>query len=255
MRAFGLLALLAGCSSILGIEDLPGPNNSPDGDITGDTPPPPGSIRIAGTAEVQNADLILGTVSRMPLGGAELQFVPQSPAGPPLVTSSTPMGGYEIIAEPPVRGFVRMNQMAAGGHRPVHNYAPTFAADAELDVLAFTDTLVAFRASQVNAPDANGPFLMLLARGNNDTPLVGMQFSLGMQNQQIFYADKDLNADPMLTSTTESGAAYMFGLPPGSDSVTVRLLQNNQPIAERTLELVVNGSASDAVVHLVPGDP
>jgi hypothetical protein len=237
---------LAGCSSILGIEDLSGPGGAnPDGG--GRVDAAPGARRIEGILTTFG---VMGTDQIQP--NTPIAFVPQIAGEPELSGITGDDGRYSFdYGEDtrPMQGFLRTN------HTPASftvSYPPPFIAPIAFDPRMFTDSLIQDLASQ-SGTNANpqADFFVVLVTDAEGKPRRDMSVQLDVAVAQEFYATVDGRIDPMLLQTTDAGLAFAFNIPNNAARL-VTVIQNGNVVGERDLAVVGKAGTRSFVVVVVP---
>jgi hypothetical protein len=237
------IALLAGCSSILGIEDLGGPaapdGGTPDGD-------PSTTFTLAG------AVIRLEGGNDPPLANHPIELLRAGMT--PQVSTTNGQGRYSFAfpAGQTVDGVVRV--VSIGGiDRTTDSYPLPFATNQTFDAVAISDAFIQQRAMEANepiAPDAG--FIFITVVGANSQPAGNVVVTTDDPNTKVAYGDNDGRVDVSLMTTSASGTAYMFNVL--ASSVRLATSFSGNGTAPRTIDLQgMNGVRRSAFVVLAAG--
>lgn len=239
MRALVALAALAGCSSVLGIEDLRGLEA---GVPPGDGPLPAGT-ELTGTLGVADVQV------NGPLANAALDFTALPDRRPLGNTVTNPNGGYQIIldaAPGPIVGVMQVVGDASGMVLPEsHLYPPPIVGNTTFSMTVLGEEGIRQITSLAGMPNdpTTGFVLVLVTDAVSRQPLAGATVKLGA-NVPVVYAGVGGLPDPMLQTTTEAGLAYAPSVPPTGDFTTVEVTSGTSgSVQARPLTFVTPGSA------------
>ena len=241
MLRVAAIALLAGCSSILGIEDLGGPAGTPDGGGTNDTPVPPGQVRISGSTFVlQKLDIPPGQFPN-----ARLELVT---GGESVMTTSNGMGTYSIDVDTgggTVDAFVRVLPIPGSPEAETVNHLPPIADDLAIDLVTFANEyMLEVSSLSGQQQDPGSGFLEIHAVDEDGRPQSEVQFQLTFTNFVVYADDTGRPGPAVFNRTTSSGLAWVLNVPPGSHSIQAN--RNGQPFGVRDFgSTTMNGQVSN----------
>lgn len=244
------LALLTGCSSLLGIDDLSGPAAALDAPNV-DAPPASDQIRLTGTTQ-----LLQSMTQGSTLPGVKLDFI-RMPDLLRLATQITdPNGGYVFLLDTNgvgFRGYLRIDAGSGLGgqdpYREARTYTELLVADSTVGAFAITDKLVnenAMLAGELLTP--NTSVVLVVVSNSGGAPRAGVTLALDGATR-ITYCDDSGVPAPNLGATTSSGIAWVFNLSQqaGGTGTTIRALLNNQTIGQLDLD-----NQQAGLVHVAP---
>ena len=228
-----VLAALAGCSSILGIEDLEGPSIGPNDSGPRDT----GAdvmvgerVSLMGTASVIE---LQGT--GMTLAGVQLDFMQPQLAQS---TQTTQSGSY-VFSLPtngqPIDGFIVLHQSPTGGYPHTHVVPPVLTGDRNFGLVTGSQNAIQMLASFAGEPhDPASTFVVFQVTGLGGSPLAGVNLACEVDTS-IVYADDSGFPRQGAVQTGSLGLAYMFNAPP---SLGLCFANGPSGTAQRRIETV-----------------
>jgi hypothetical protein len=231
------LAGLAGCSCILGIEDLGGPNNpTPDGSLrdTGPDVPIANQVRLSGVAT-----LFDGPFGGMtPLANATLAPFSRTPGvqtSGPVQTTST--GAYDFTFSTGGQAadvIIVAPNNGATTYPHTHNYPPILTRDLDFVVNVFSEQAIQSISQFAGEPrDPTQTFIAIQVRDQLGNAAAGV--ALETENgARIQYGDSQGLPTATEVQTSSSGVAFIFNSPPALG--TLRAIQNGNVIGLRTID-------------------
>jgi hypothetical protein len=213
---------LAGCASLLGIDDFGRDDGtSSPGDDDNTMPPPgdpPAAITISGQTVLDRGDFSSPTIPNTPL-----VFVR---AGSTIAQSSTDASGNYAIAVPtggaPLDGYLEL-ELATDAYVP-RMYAFDLTGDRNLLITAYSVDRISQLATNAGASQttATGLIYLKVVDPVNHQGLSGATIDTGGVGQ-VRYEDDSINAPGATTTqTAASGEAWIFGVT-GPVTVTARV--------------------------------
>jgi hypothetical protein len=227
MRWAVAIVALAGCSKILGINDLTGPGSKSDGgasDSTRDTPATsdgpasdglPGQIRVSGTLKINDG------VNQSVGGGNQIEFI-RTADNVSIAQGTVDTSGQYMLMVPTVNGQVTGNVHV----RPISTsqldtfqyFARPLAMDTGADVVVFTRNGVQTVANLANVNQGqNNSWAIATVGGPPGTP--------------VRYLGPSGQPDTSLTSTSGVGQAIVFDVISPSQAVVSAMLLGSNPVS------------------------
>lgn len=210
MRALLLLLACTGCSKVLGIGDLEGPDGGPIPPNDASDGPVPGTIRITGT--VQQVDGISGMSS--PLPDAAVSLVAQPTGVGSAAALSDAQGRFELVIETngiPLDGALRV---AAPNERTTFQYlSRPVVGDVDASVQIYDEQLFQMVSQMCQLFEPVTPVFLVFVSDAQNNPVEEAPLS-SMPDSTFCSPD----ASGTFTPTNKSGVggvAFNFGLPPG----------------------------------------
>jgi len=252
MRAALFAIALAGCSKILGIDDLHGPG----GNGTVDAQPDGASIDAAPNVEVS------GQITEINPLNFESDPVPNLPVelrgtpGDVLLASGTTdaNGRFGLNVQThgaPVVGYVHAMGKVVNAEDAYYFVRPLTRDTALTDFVLFTQQAIAVLAQfyGVAAPSPQSALVFAFVTGPEGTGKAGIAVQAGPNTGAVRYFDAQGNIpDPSLTTTSASGIAVVFGVPPVSVQFSAN--QSGQQLA--TYDLAAQAMTTEYIPLVVP---
>ena len=250
------IALLAGCSNILGIEDLAGPGNNPPAD--GSDAPPVGDF-ITITLDVRGFDGMAGEQAladtavdfirlpeRMSLAGGRTDAMGRVVLD--LATNGMPLDGYFLIEAGAINGVPY----------PTTSFYPLpLVASSGTSVSILTDPFLdmfAMSLGEQRSPQAAFVFIFVAQPGTDPTmaqgrPGIRIQSDPG---ERVAY-DSPMGPDPNATQTSEQGTAYIVNAVPRPTKQLVAVeAATNRNVGTRALDVSTAQTVHFAIVPTTP---
>ena len=237
------IVLLAGCSSILGIEDLGGPAGTPDGGGPNDTVPP-GQVRISGST------LMHQKVDTPPfeLSNARLELVTEDMT---VMTTSSGMANYQFDIAPSGDAFVRVLEVP--GAKETVNHLQPITDDVSIDLITFDNNYPLEVGQLAGDPqELSLGFLQIRIIDELGRPQPSVQLLVSFANRVIYADDTGRPGPTTSSSTSGSGLAWVTNAPPGDHALEAR--RNGLTVAQRIFTVSsTNGQVDNAhITILVP---
>lgn len=224
MRIATLLLALAGCSGLLGIDDLSGPGDG--------GPDLPSSITIRG------ALFQFATTDPQPLANHPISLV-QMPERVHLTDAMTGADGtFALTASTnePLDAHLEFAANPALDYPPgAAHFAGPLTADLQHDLQFNTRGNLATGAQQANDPiQGTTATLRILVARSDATPVEGVALTISPA-AKIVYLSATGSIDPALTRTSSRGVAFVFNAQVGTATIAGQL--GASPIAPRSIPI------------------
>ena len=253
------IALLAGCSNILGIEDLSGPDNNPPVDGQGGTDVPVGD-RITVSLALRIFD---GAAGDQPLTNTMVEFA-QLPGGMRLASGASDSAGRVTLSLPtsgmPLDGVFHVAGGAFNGvpYPPTSFYPLPLVADTTTSVSILTDPFVdMFAMSFGEQRNATSAFIFVfVALPGSDTMTAQGREGIrvvGDANDRVHY-DGPMGPDPTTQQTGPQGTAYIVNAVSTPVPKQLRAFEafSDREVGARTLDVTQPRTVHFAIVPTVP---
>jgi hypothetical protein len=241
------LAALAGCSSILGIEELDGPNNAPDGGARDAAVDVMIGDRISLTGTARTLD---GQAEGQTLADAQLDFV--SKGGVAQSTQTTASGSYNFLIPTngqPIDGFIVVHQTAMVTYPHTYNVPPVLTADRSFAITTFSESFIQMMSLIAGEPhDPSATFVVFQVADTNGSGVAGIILSCEAGNR-IIYGDASGFPTQSAVATSASGLAYIFNSQPFLGTCTASDLQGI--VAQRTIDGGMKDPQPPGVIAIV----
>lgn len=240
-----LVAGLAGCSAVLGIDDVSGPGGSDDDVSPGDDVPSPGdappvvspTVIVRGRLlENSTAPLVAQPVRLVKMPG-RVEVASTTTATDGTYTFTAPTGGVPLDAHV---------EVSPGGPR---NSPPSIihvgkVLDADItvrDVEIFGAAIIESRAQDGGDPrQAANAFVRVIVRHVDGTPAAGATIQIDPSAPVRYLAD-DLTTSRTATMTSGRGVGYVFNAKLGANTVAVAI--EGLPLPSYSFPIFAGGEA------------
>ncbi|MEO8698775.1 MAG: hypothetical protein ABI867_01995 [Kofleriaceae bacterium] len=217
MRHLAVALVCAGCSSVLGIEELEGPG---DGGVPQDRPTDVivgPQLRISGTAQQ-----ISGPVGGQGIANAQIELVTQGSDSRPEITSSGLDGTFTLLVDTrgmPVDGYLRMTDLSGNVVPSDTFFVEPLTRDTEVVLQGFDRPTLDMLGAVCGAAAAitDFPVYIVAAVDAAKQPVAGV--TIKSTPNGVICID---NGNPQPGNITgPSGIGFVFGIPPGAAVMTV----------------------------------
>ena len=250
------IALLAGCSNILGIEGLSGPDN-PSIDAAGGT-----DVPVSERITVSLALRVFDAAGEQPLVNTLVEFA-ELPGGMRLASAASDSTGQVTLSLPtdgtPLDGVFRIAGGTSNGvpYPPTSFYPLPLVADFNTSVSILTDPFVDMFAMQFGEQrSATSAFIFVfVAQPGSDTTTArgreGIRI-VGDANDRVHY-DGPMGPDPTAQQTGPPGTAYIVNATP-SPAKQLRAFEavTERDVGIRRLDVTMPRTVHFAIVPTVP---
>ena len=225
-----VLAALAGCSSILGIEDLGGPGTTgPDGGA-------PADIMIGERIDLTGTGTLFDAQGQgVSLANAQLDFV--SKGGAALSTQTTASGSYTFAIptmNQPVDGVVVIHRDAVGTYPRTHNVPPVLTSNRTYSLVTFSGTFIQMMSQIAGEPhDPNATFVLFQLTNSANAGVAGIKIECEVGNR-VIYGDASGFPNQSEVKSSSSGLAYIFNAQPVLGTCLATSAQNI--VGQRTID-------------------
>jgi hypothetical protein len=254
MRAALLAIALAGCSKILGIDDLHGPG--PGGNGTVDAQPDGATIDAAPSVEVSGQITEIDPISfashPVPNLPVELR---RTPGDVLLASGATDANGEFRLnvatGGAPIVGYVHAMGKVINADDAYYFVRPLTRDTKLTNFVLFNQQGISLLAQfyGVAAPSPQSALVFTFVTGSDGTGKAGIAVQAGPNAGAVRYFDAQGNIPaPSLTVTSASGIAVVFDVPPVSTRFSAN--QNGQQLA--THDLAAQAMTTDYIPLVVP---
>ena len=208
-----VLAALAGCSSILGIEDLDGPGNStPDGGSRDALP----DMMIGDRVDLTGTATMFDTQAQaMTLAGAQLDFFAKGAVQQTTQTAADGTYAFSIATMmQPIDGLIIVHQDAVGTYPHTHNVPPILTGDRSYSVTTFSASFIQMMSQLAGEPhDPSATFVFFQVTTSDGAGVAGITIACETA-KRVIYGDASGIPRQGEVQTSSSGLAYLFNAPP-----------------------------------------
>jgi hypothetical protein len=252
MRTALLVIALAGCSKILGIDDLHGPggNGSVDAQLDGPRLDAAPNIKVSG--QITQIDPINFASHPVPNLPVELRGTPGDVLRASGTTDANGQFDLDVATSgAPVVGYVHAMGKVINAEDAYYFVRPLTRDTLLTNFVLFTQQGIGLLAQFYGAPAPNpqNALVFTFVTGADGAGKAGVAIQAGPNAGAVRYFDAQGNIpDPALTMTSASGIAVVFDVPPGSERFSAN--QNGQQLA--TYDLAAQAMTTEYVPLVVP---